>query len=193
MMKKIEYGFSDSPFGEIIVARTWDGICDMQFLEHNRMETIHELARRWGVYTPTTQSNTMAETVARVIFEGYDHELRLDLRGTDFQVRVWQELLNIPFGQTASYLQVAERLGNAKAVRAVASAIAQNPIAMLIPCHRVVHSDGTTGEYHWGPELKRRLIDWEAAAAPLGKVKAPRLVCKATGLPLTDEGEDGEV
>lgn len=134
----------------------------------------------------------MAETVARVIFEGYDHELRLDLRGTDFQVRVWQELLNIPFGQTASYLQVAERLGNAKAVRAVASAIAQNPIAMLIPCHRVVHSDGTTGEYHWGPELKKRLIAWEAAAAPLGKVKAPRLVCKATGLPLTDEREDGE-
>ncbi len=84
------------------MARTWDGICDLQFLEHNRMETIHELARRWGVYTPTTQSNIMAETVARVIFEGYDHELRLDLRGTDFQVRVWQELLNIPFGQTAS-------------------------------------------------------------------------------------------
>ena len=192
MMKKIEYGFSDSPFGELIVARTWDGICDLQFLEHNRMETIHELARRWGVYTPTTQSNIMAETVARVIFEGYDHELRLDLRGTDFQVRVWQELLNIPFGQTASYLQVAERLGNAKAVRAVASAIAQNPIAMLIPCHRVVHSDGTTGEYHWGPELKRRLIAWEAAAAPLGKVKSPRLVCKASGLPLTGEREDGE-
>ena len=143
MMKKIEYGFSDSPFGELIVARTWDGICDLQFLEHNRMETIHELARRWGVYTPTTQSNIMAETVARVIFEGYDHELRLDLRGTDFQVRVWQELLNIPFGQTASDLQVAERLGNAKAVRAVASAIAQNPIAMLIPPPR-----GTQRRHH---------------------------------------------
>ena len=160
-MTKIEYGFTDSPFGELIVARTWDGICDLQFLDHNRMETIHELARRWGEYTPTTQSDTMAHTVERVIFEGYDHALKLDLWGTNFQKVVWQEVMRIPFGQTASYQEIADRVGNPRDVRAVASAVARNPVAMLVPCHRVVHSDGTTGEYHWGRELKQKLIAWE--------------------------------
>ncbi|MBM6993085.1 MAG: methylated-DNA--[protein]-cysteine S-methyltransferase [Prevotella sp.] len=162
-MTTIEYGFSESPFGEIIVARTVLGICDLQFLEHNKLETIHELAQRWGVYTPTTQSDQMAHNVERVIFEGLDRELTLDLRGTEFQKQVWHELQRIPFGQTASYQEIADRIGNPKGVRAVASAVAQNPIAMLIPCHRVIHSDGTTGEYHWGRDLKRRLIEWEAA------------------------------
>ena len=159
---KVEFGFSESPFGEIIVARTWDGICDLQFLDFNRLETIHELAQRWGQYIPTTQSDTMAQTVERVIFEDYDHPIKLDLHGTDFQLQVWHELQNIPFGTTATYQQIAERIGKPKAVRAVATAIAQNPVAMLVPCHRVIHSDGTIGEYHWGRELKRQLIEWEA-------------------------------
>ena len=159
---KVEFGFSQSPFGEIIVARTWDGICDLQFLDFNRLETIHELAQRWGQYTPTTQSDTMAQTVERVIFEDYDHPIKLDLHGTDFQLQVWHELQNIPFGTTATYQHIAERIGKPKAVRAVATAIAQNPVAMLVPCHRVIHSDGTIGEYHWGRELKRQLIEWEA-------------------------------
>lgn len=164
-MNSIEYGFSDSPFGEIIVARTPLGICDLQFLDYNKLETIHELAARWGVYTPTTQSDRMAQNVERVIFEGSDRELTLDLRGTDFQKLVWHELQRIPFGQTASYQDIANRIGNPTGVRAVASAVACNPIAMLIPCHRVIHSDGTTGEYHWGRDLKRKLIEWEAAQA----------------------------
>lgn len=163
MSKKIEFGFAESPFGEIIVARTWDGVCDLQFLDYNRLATIHELAGRWGMYTPTTQSDTMARTVERVIFEGYDHPVRLDVKGTDFQLRVWRELCAIPFGTTATYQQVAERIGEPKAVRAVATAIAQNPVAMLIPCHRVIHSDGTFGEYHWGRDLRRKLIEWEKA------------------------------
>ncbi len=158
---KIEYGFAESPFGSIIVARTWDGVCDLQFLEHNRLETIHELATRWGQYTPTTQSNVMADTVERVAFEGLDHPIALDVKGTEFQLKVWAELRKIPFGTTVSYQEVAERIGEPKAVRAVATAIAQNPVAMLIPCHRVIHSDGTLGEYHWGRDLKRRLIEWE--------------------------------
>ena len=165
MMTTIEYGFSDSPFGEIIVARSPLGICDLQFLEHNKLGTIHELAARWGVYTPTTQSDRMANNVERVIFEGLDRELTLDLRGTDFQKQVWHEVQRIPFGQTASYQDIANRMEKPSAVRAVASAVAQNPIAMLIPCHRVIHSDGTTGEYHWGRELKKKLIEWEAAEA----------------------------
>lgn len=161
MSTKIEYGFAESPFGPIIVARTWEGVCDLQFLTYNRMEVIHELGQRWGVYTPTTQSNTMANTVERVAFEGYDHPVKLDLHGTDFQIKVWKELMKVPFATTISYQELAARLGEPKAVRAVASAVAKNPIAMLVPCHRVIHSDGTIGEYHWGSELKRQLIEWE--------------------------------
>lgn len=161
MSKKVEYGFAESPFGEIIVARTWDGVCDLQFLGYNRLEVIHELAQRWGMYTPTTQSDTMANTVERVAFEGYDYPIRFDIKGTDFQLKVWRELQKIPFGQTATYQQIAERIGEPKAVRAVATAIGQNPIAVLIPCHRVIHSDGTIGEYHWGKDLKKRLLEWE--------------------------------
>ena len=162
---KIEFGFAESPFGSIIVARTWDGVCDLQFLEYNRLETIHELAKRWGQCTPTTQSNVMANTVERVIFEGLNHPVNLDVKGTEFQLKVWAELRKIPFGTTVSYQEVAERIGEPKAVRAVATAIAQNPVAMLIPCHRVIHSDGTIGEYHWGRDLKRQLIEWEKSKA----------------------------
>lgn len=160
-MRQIVYGFSDSPFGHLIVARTWEGVCDVQFLDNNQLETIHELGRRWGVYTPTTQNDLMAQTVERVMFEGYDHALKLDVRGTEFQLRVWNAVQQIPFGQTRSYQEVAQAIGEPRGVRAVATAIAQNPIAVLIPCHRVIHADGTTGEYHWGRELKQRLIEWE--------------------------------
>ncbi len=160
-MKEVEYGFSESPFGEIIVARTEKGICDLQLLEFNKLGTIRELGARWGVYTPTTQNNAMAVQVVRAILDGHAHGLTLDLQGTAFQIQVWKELQNIPFGQTVSYQEVANRIGNPKAVRAVASAIAQNPIAMIIPCHRVIHSDGTYGEYHWGRDMKKRLIEWE--------------------------------
>lgn len=164
-MAIITYGFSMTPFGEIIVAQTDKGICDLQFLDHNKLATIHELGQRWGVYTPTTQDNDMAEAVGRVVFEGLDKALKVDLRGSEFQTAVWRAVQQIPFGQTASYQDIADRVGNPKAVRAVASAIAANPIAMLVPCHRVVHSDGTIGEYHWGKELKQQLLKWEAETA----------------------------
>lgn len=163
-MGTIEYGFTISPFGELIVAATDKGICDLQFLDHNKLETIHELGRRWGVYTPTTQDDAMADRVQRAIFHGLDKPLTVDLRGTDFQVAVWRAVVEVPFGQTASYQHIADRIGNPGAVRAVASAVAQNPIAMLVPCHRIIHSDGTPGEYHWGRELKQQLLRWEASA-----------------------------
>ena len=161
MDTEIIYGFAECKFGTIVVARNAKGICDLQFLGYNRMEVIHELATHWGVYTPTTQDDIMADTVKRVIFDGYDHPLDIDLHGTEFQLKVWKEVMKIPKGQTVSYQELAERIGEAKAVRAVATAVAQNPIAILVPCHRVIHKDGTLGEYHWGRELKKQLLDWE--------------------------------
>jgi O-6-methylguanine DNA methyltransferase len=160
-MDTIVYGFSESPFGSIIVARTPRGICDVQFLTYQRMEVISELGKRWGVYTPTTQDDRVAKEVVEVFFEHKRQAIILDLQGTDFQKLVWRELKMVPFGHTATYQDIANLIGKPKAVRAVASAIAQNPIALLIPCHRIVHSDGTIGKYHWGSDLKKKLIDWE--------------------------------
>jgi O-6-methylguanine DNA methyltransferase len=192
-MGTIVYGFSDSPFGEIIVAETEQGICDLQFLVHNKMQTIHELGQRWGVYTPTTLDNAMAETVSCVIFKGAAKRLTIDLRGTEFQIEVWKEVQKIPFAQTASYQDIANRIGKPKAVRAVASAIAQNPIAMLIPCHRVIHSDGTISEYHWGKELKQKLLEWEASTAlrtsadAANNQETPMLNINSSTTPLSEE------
>lgn len=94
-MGTITYGFSDTPFGEIIVAATKKGVCDLQFLEYNKLETIHDLGQRWGVYTPITLDNEMAEMVASVVFGGKRRKLTVDLRGTDFQIAVWLSLIHI--------------------------------------------------------------------------------------------------
>lgn len=160
-MKEIEYGFSDSPFGDIVIARTDKGICDLQFLDYSRMQTIHELGLRWGKYTPTTQNDDMARQVSHLVFRSAAHQLPVDLHGTDFQQCIWNELMNIPFGRTVSYGEVARRIGQPESVRAVATAIGQNPVAVIVPCHRVIRSDGSYGDYHWGSDLKRRLIEWE--------------------------------
>lgn len=192
-MGTIIYGFSDSPFGEIIVAGTEKGICDLQFLVHNKMQTIHELGQRWGVYTPTTLDNAMAETVAGVIFKGARKRLTIDLRGTEFQIEVWKEVQKIPFGHTASYRDIANRIGKPKAVRAVATAIATNPIAMLIPCHRIIHSDNSISEYHWGKELKKKLLEWEASTTfqttdnAADFLETPLLNINSSTVPLSEE------
>jgi AraC family transcriptional regulator of adaptative response/methylated-DNA-[protein]-cysteine methyltransferase len=160
-METIEYGFSQSPFGPIIVARSTMGICDLQFLGFARMEVIHELGTRWGVYTPTTQNDEMAQQVERVVFEHERKPIILDLRGTDFQKEVWRQVRLIPFGHTATYHEIAAAVGCPDDVEAVEAALDANPLAVLVPCHRVVRSDGSLGSYHWGHELKQRLLDWE--------------------------------
>lgn len=157
----IRYGYADSPFGPFIVACTEEGICDLQFLGNNKRQVIHELGTRWGVYTPTEADNEMAAQIARQIFQERKTDLPLSLSDTDFRMRVWQELRSIPKGCTVSYASLAARMGMPTATRAVASAVAANPVAVLVPCHRVIHSDGSIGEYHWGADIKKALIEWE--------------------------------
>lgn len=160
-MDTIVYGFAETRFGPIIVARTPQGICDLQFLGYDRMRVIHELGVRWGKYTPTTQDDEMAAKVAGIVFEGKKGDIPLYVKGTDFQLKVWNGLLKIPFGTTTTYQTVAESIEEPKAIRSVATAILENPVAVIIPCHRVIHKDGTLGEYHWGQDLKKQLINWE--------------------------------
>ena len=106
----------------------------------------------------------MARVVGLVEQPRLGHDLPLDVRGTAFQQRVWQALRDIPAGQTASYAEVAAKIGKPAAVRAVAQACAANSLAVAIPCHRVVRSDGALSGYRWGVERKRALLDREAAA-----------------------------
>ena len=103
----------------------------------------------------------MACNVVQSMFEKQQSNLSLDLCGTAFQQKGWKALLQIPFGKTVSYSKVAHTIGQPTAIRAVASAIARNPVAIIIPCHRVVNSNGSLGQYRWGAQLKKRLIQWE--------------------------------
>lgn len=160
-MKTIEYGFAESRFGELIVARTTAGICNLQFVTTTPQAALNELYLYWGHDACITENHEMACNVVRNMFEKQLSNISLDLCGTAFQQKVWEALRQIPFGKTVSYRDVAHTIGQPTAIRAVASAIARNPIAVVIPCHRVVHSNGSLGQYHWGAQLKKRLIQWE--------------------------------
>ena len=98
--------------------------------------------------------------------------IRLYLKGTKFQLKVWETLIKVPAGRLTTYHQLAQSIGQDKASRAVGSAVASNPVAVLIPCHRVIRSTGCLGNYHWGPERKAAIIGWEAAKA--AEPEAPR-------------------
>ena len=160
-METIEYGFANSVFGELIVARTMTGICHVHFVTTTRREAVDELCKSWNGSMYATPDNEMARNVVHMMIEDQRNDIALDLHGTPFQMKVWAALRRVPFRQTVSYRQMACAIGQPAAVRAVASAIARNPVAVLVPCHRVVHSDGSTGQYHWGADLKKRLIQWE--------------------------------
>jgi AraC family transcriptional regulator of adaptative response/methylated-DNA-[protein]-cysteine methyltransferase len=173
-----EYEFAASPFGDILIARTSAGICHLSFVDQNRDEALRVLAalnpgtlRGPGVRKKPTDLVALAES----IFEWpITTCLPLNPGGTDFQCEVWQVLMDIPFATTVSYQDVAERIGRPSAVRAVASAIAANRIAWLIPCHRVIRSDGGLGGYRWGIDRKSDLLQWECSRLLQGGEEAVR-------------------
>ncbi len=149
----IQYSFASIPFGEIIIASTSKGICNLFFIE-NRKQAIQELKRQWPNAVLKETSNTQHENLL-LFFSNDKHHLnkiKLHVKGTGFQLKVWEALLKIPMGQLTSYSSLA-----------VGSAIADNPVAFLVPCHRVIKSTGIIGEYHWGPVRKTAIIGWEAA------------------------------
>lgn len=162
---RIAYGFHPSPFGECLLAATERGICAMSFVTRgNRKEVLKDLLRRWPGAELVEDSKTAGRYLGRVFPKSNHHaKLPLDLRGTNFQIKVWQALLEIPPGAVVPYEELATHVGNPKAFRAVGSAIGQNPIAFIIPCHRVIRKVGSIGGYHWGTERKRAMLAWEAA------------------------------
>ena len=161
----IRCGFHPSPFGECLLATTERGICAMFFVtDGDREQVLSDLRRRWPAAEFVEDPKTTGGLMGRIIpGNSLPGKLPLDLRGTNFQIKVWQALLEIPPGAVVPYEDLAARVGNPKASRAVGSAVGQNPIAFIIPCHRVIRKVGGIGGYHGGVARKRAMLAWEAA------------------------------
>ena len=160
----INYQFGESPFGNIIVASTPKGICYLAFTEEESAALNGLKAAFSNAGIQEKKDALQAEALIFFQHKGRDlPQLKLHLKGTLFQLKVWQALLQIPAGRLSSYGVVATQIGQPTASRAVGTAIGSNPVAFLIPCHRVIQSAGGLGGYRWGTTRKTALIGWESA------------------------------
>jgi AraC family transcriptional regulator of adaptative response/methylated-DNA-[protein]-cysteine methyltransferase len=162
----IRYTCADSPLGRMLIAATDRGICSIQFARTDD-ELLEGLKHEFPFATRKLDDGGLRQWVVTLLqhMQGkdFDAALPLDIRATAFQRRVWTYLQSIPFGETRSYNAVAKAIGHPTASRAVARACATNPVAVAIPCHRVVREDGTMGGYRWGTERKKTLLEMERA------------------------------
>jgi AraC family transcriptional regulator of adaptative response/methylated-DNA-[protein]-cysteine methyltransferase len=163
----ISYGIHPTPFGDCLLATTERGICALRFIPPiGEGEVIEQLKDEWPEATFKREQESTGE-IARELFSPYEpgkrREFHLHLKGTNFQYQVWQALLKVPSGSMVTYGDVAEKMGRPSATRAVANAVANNPVAYLIPCHRVIRSTGKTHQYRWGTTRKKAILGWEAA------------------------------
>ncbi len=162
----INYAVQPSPFGDVFIAVTPRGICKLAFIDDGNIDShLAVLAATWPQAVIREDCASTAPMVASMFGEQttMDRPLSLYVSGTNFQISVWKALLQIPFGKIASYSQVARAIGNPRAARAVGTANARNPVAFLIPCHRVIQQNGNIGEYHWGKTRKHAMHAWESA------------------------------
>lgn len=161
----INYSFADTPFGKVIVASTHKGICHMAFVDNGEEDALQMLKHN---YPNATYNQLVDKTQQNALFIFTQDwrqldEIKLHLKGTDFQIKVWETLLKVPAGGLTTYSALAQKTGSPNASRAVGSAVGSNPVAFLIPCHRVIKSTGEIGQYHWGSTRKNAIIGWEAA------------------------------
>lgn len=161
----IRYGYHDSPFGECIVATTDRGLCGLEFLgDAGPAAALESVRARWPAASFVPDPEASGEIASRVFDTARGGApLPLYLQGTNFQIKVWEALLRIPAGEVATYGEIAGRVCSTRAARAVGAAIGRNPIAFVVPCHRVIRTTGAFGEYHWGADRKRALLAWESA------------------------------
>jgi AraC family transcriptional regulator of adaptative response/methylated-DNA-[protein]-cysteine methyltransferase len=160
----INYSFAESPFGNIIVASTDKGICYMAFAD-DREDAFKQLVAQFPNAGYTQMVDAMQQEALFIFKKDWSQlsNIKLHLKGTSFQLKVWEALLNIPMGGLSTYSSIAQNIHQPTASRAVGSAVGDNPVAFLIPCHRVIRSTGEFGQYHWGPSRKSAIIGWEAA------------------------------
>jgi AraC family transcriptional regulator, regulatory protein of adaptative response / methylated-DNA-[protein]-cysteine methyltransferase len=162
----LSYGFFPSQFGSALVIATERGLCGLAFADAGEeAKAFADMRARWpraafvedaGITTP----------LARRIFDPAtwrsDQPLKVIMIGTDFEVRVWETLLRIPMGHASTYSDIARKVGNPKAARAVGAAVGKNPVCFVVPCHRVLGKSGDLTGYHWGLTRKRAILGWEA-------------------------------
>lgn len=174
---EIRHGIHPTPFGFLFVAVTKRGVCQLTFMGSEADKSAFELLKSTWKHAVLIEDHSSTLEVAQRLFQvagSSDQKAETNLsispihllaKGTNFQVQVWKALLNLPYGSVTSYQRVADALGKPKAVRAVASAIGANPLAYLIPCHRVLRGTGELGGYRWGLERKSALLAWEAVSS----------------------------
>lgn len=160
----INYSFAETPFGNILVASTPKGICHIAFADNDTIE-LEQLKAKFPNAVYKQIADATQQHALYIFTHDWDKisEIKLHLKGTDFQLKVWETLLKIPAGQLTTYGSVAKEIGMPTASRAVGTAIGANPVAFLIPCHRIIQSTGNFGGYHWGSTRKTAIIGWEAA------------------------------
>ncbi|MBB3837989.1 AraC family transcriptional regulator of adaptative response/methylated-DNA-[protein]-cysteine methyltransferase [Runella defluvii] len=160
----IHFGIHETPFGACFIAVTARGVMELRFLEEDEAEPLtHSLQQDWINATWIHAPEITQSTVNQIFDVSHDaaQPITVLLRGTNFQIKVWEALLSIPKGQLASYEQIAQRIGQPSAHRAVGTAIGSNRIAYLIPCHRVLQKVGGIGGYRWGITRKKAILGWE--------------------------------
>ena len=161
---QINYSFAESPFGALIVASTGKGVCYMAF-EANQHKALQHLIAEFPQAVLERKLDLLQQNALFIFQNDWSKlpEIKLHLKGTAFQLKVWETLLKIPMGQLSTYGQIAGQIGHPDAARAVGTAIGRNPVAYLIPCHRVIQSSGVFGGYRWGGARKTAIIGWETA------------------------------
>jgi AraC family transcriptional regulator of adaptative response/methylated-DNA-[protein]-cysteine methyltransferase len=175
----IEYGFHPTPFGECLLATTERGVCALRFLSPaSKSAALRELRNEWPAAEFVKNGSETGEICRRIFSRAIGQggsPFHLHLRGTNFQLKVWQALLTIPPGRLTNYGDLAAKIGTPAASRAVGSAVGRNPVAYLIPCHRVIRSLGVIGDYRWGHERKQAMIARESVVAGLPTGRDPSI------------------
>ncbi len=158
----IRWGWFDTPFGEALAMGTDRGLCGLAFAaECGRDAALADMTGRWPAAGFVEDPATLRPWIEAAF--GAPGEVALAPIGAPFQIKVWEALLSVPSGHVTTYSEIAKRIGNPRAVRAVGTAVGRNPISWLIPCHRALRRDGQLGGYHWGLPVKRAMLAWEAA------------------------------
>ncbi len=163
-MLSINYSFAETLFGEVLVASTGKGICYMAFADDESV-AYDEMLRIFPKASFRRMTDMIQQNALFIFTQDWSklNQVKLHLKGTDFQLKVWESLLKIPMGKFTTYGKLASQLNNPKASRAVGSAVGDNPVAFLIPCHRVIQSTGSFGQYHWGSIRKTAMLGWEGS------------------------------
>jgi AraC family transcriptional regulator, regulatory protein of adaptative response / methylated-DNA-[protein]-cysteine methyltransferase len=157
----INYGFHPSPFGDCLLALTSRGICWLSFVDEDRPTALASLVKEWSnaeLYESPLQTSVV---IRQVFSQSPPTPLALHLRGTNFQIKVWEALLRLPAGAVTNYEALSLHLFGKNAARSVGSAVGHNPVAFIIPCHRVLRKSGNFGEYRYGSARKKAILVWE--------------------------------